>query len=125
GENLEKKKDSIIDYLVDSHVFKPELLNRFDAIVIFKPLLDSELRSVAEKMLREFTARLKAEKQIEIKPSSELLDYLVLHGADREFGARSINRLIQSKIEDLVARKIIAKQLHPGSVIEIGVHDIM
>lgn len=124
-EDVEQKKDSIIEYLIESHAFKPELLNRFDAIIIFKPLLDTELRSVAQILLQKFIMRLKAEKQIELKPSSELLDYLVLHGADREFGARSINRLIQEKIENAIAKKIISKQVHPGSVIEIGVRDIL
>lgn len=125
GGNLENKKDSIIDYLVDKHIFKPELLNRFDAVVIFKPLLDTELRSIAEKMLHKFIERLRQEKQIELKPSSELLDYLVLHGSDKEFGARAINRIMQEKIEDAIAKKIIAKTARAGSVVEIGVKDIL
>lgn len=125
GGDLDKQKDLIIDYLVDSHIFKPELVNRFDVVVIFKPLQDKELRSVADNMVKKLVDRVREEKQIELKPSSELLDYLVLHGADREFGARSINRIMQSKIEDALAKRIISGSARAGSTVELGVRDIL
>lgn len=123
-EKIESKKDSIVDYIIENHIFKPELLNRFDDIIIFKPLESKELRSVADKEFEKFRKRLQEEKQIEIKASPELLDYLVLHGSDREFGARSINRIMQEKIEDVVARKILSREVSPGGTLEIGVKDL-
>ena len=125
GKDIAASKDAIVDSLVEQHILKPELINRFDGVVLFKPLETLELRSVADKIFEKFAKRLREEKQIEIKLSSELLDYLVLHGADKEFGARSINRIMQEKIEDYVARKILSKEVRAGQTLELGVRDVM
>lgn len=124
GQDPAKDKNGIIDAIIAERIFKPELLSRFDSVIIYSPLGRSELVSVAEKMFGKLSKRLETEKQIKISAAPDLLQYLVQEGTNNEFGARSINRVIQEKVEDYVARKIISKELVPGSILEIKSSDL-
>lgn len=124
GESLAKSKDKIMDAVIADRIFKPELINRFDGAIVFSPLGNDELVSVAEKMFKKLAARLESEKQIKLSAAPDLLEFLVKEGANQEFGARSINRVIQEKVEDFIARKIISKEVVPGSVLIVKAQDL-
>ena len=120
---LSEHKSEIIDELVSGGIFKPELLNRFDGVILFHPLSESELRKVAELMLAKLNKRLLG-KGISIIVNDAILDYLVSVGNDPKFGARAMNRAIQEKIEQIVALRIIRGEALPGSTIELRSEDI-
>lgn len=119
GEDLVANKDKIISGIVETRVMKPELVNRFDGVIVFHPLKNDELNKVATLMFSKLAERIRKEKQIEIKMSPSLLEYLVSNSTDQEFGARSINRLMQERIEDFLAKEILAHHAPAGSTIEI------
>lgn len=123
GRDLSLEKENIVSAIIQERVFKPELLNRFDGIILFHPLDSSELESVARLGLEKLAARLK-EQDIELAINDEIINYLIEKGADPQFGARSINRAIQNEIENLVAQKIISGEAKPGSRIEIRREDL-
>lgn len=122
-ENLANKKSEIIDDIIREGVFKPELLNRFDGVILFSPLSDTDLREVAKIMLARLSWRLK-EKGMELVVNNALLDFLVEKGGDPKFGARPLNRAIQDTIEKIIADKIISGELRPGSKIEFSSLDL-
>lgn len=118
GKNLAGAKDSIINSIIKDKIFRPELLNRFDGIILFHPLLNEELENIARLELEKLGKRLK-EQDIELVVNDDIVSFLVEKGSDPEFGGRSVNRAIQKDIEDLIARKIVSGEAKPGSKIEI------
>ena len=118
GGNLIKSKDLIVSSIIKDKIFKPELLNRFDGIIFFHPLLNKELESIARLELIKLARRLK-EQNLDLVINEDIISFLVEKGSDPQFGGRSINRAIQNEIEDLIARKIVSGQAKPGSKIEI------
>ncbi|HEU5318272.1 MAG TPA: AAA family ATPase [Chloroflexota bacterium] len=100
--------------------FRPEFLNRIDEIIVFNRLEKSELRQVVEKMLRELRDRL-AGKQISVELSDAAKDWLLEHGYDETYGARPLRRLIQREVENVLARKSLAKELQDGDRVAVDV----
>lgn len=124
GKRLADEKDSIIDTLIQKKLFRPELLNRFDAIVLFHPLEQEHLEKIASFMLQKLHKRL-YERGIDLVITPALINYLVKVGSDPKFGARPLNRAIQEKIEKVIAEKMIAGTLPPGSKIELTEQDLL
>lgn len=79
--------------------FKPEFLNRFDAIIAFNELTEEDLLKIVDLMLMDLQAAIQ-EKQIDITITQEAKQALVKLGYDKRFGARPLRRVIQEKIED-------------------------
>ncbi len=109
-----KFKQALLEYLQTNSLFKPELLNRFDDIVVFTPLVLSEVEQIVKLMLTDFSKTL-AEKDIRISYSQDLITKIVKEGYDKEFGARPLRRFIQDNIEDLIARKLLSGEINRGS----------
>jgi ATP-dependent Clp protease ATP-binding subunit ClpC len=123
GRDLEKMKDDIVHKIVDTGIFKPELINRFDASVIFHPLDKSQLFQIAKLMLGKLRKRL-ADKGIDFIVTDELAMAIATEGSNEIFGARPMNRYIQDKIEQYVAEKMIAGEIIGGSRIELKPSDL-
>ena len=98
--------------------FRPEFLNRIDEIVFYKPLMKDEIVSIVELMLEDLRKRLR-DKQLDVQLTDRAKQYIVDAGYDPVYGARPLKRFLQSRVETLIARKIIAEDLHHGSVIEV------
>lgn len=123
GQSLESKKSEIIDTIVEQAILKPELINRFDGVIVFHPLTDVQLKEVARVMLGKLTWRLK-EKGMNLIINEPLLTFLVMKGSDPKFGARPIARAIQDTVEKKIADKIISGNLKSGSNVEFGPIDL-
>ncbi len=113
----------LLDYLIGQGVFKPELINRFDEVVLFRPLEAPELAQVAELMIKEVNQTLEAQN-ISVKLTPEALQIIIQKGYDPEFGARPMRRVIQKTVENAVAGKILSQQAQAGSVITLDVGDV-
>ncbi len=124
GKNLAGSKDAIVNSIIKDKIFRPELLNRFDGVIFFHPLLNKELESIARLGLEKLARRLR-DKNIEFVINEDIIKFLVEKGSDPQFGGRSINRAIQNDIEDLIARKIVSGQAKPGSKIEISKNELV
>ena len=113
SEDARKEVDALL-----KQQFRPEFLNRLDEIVFYKPLNQKEIFSIVDLLLKKLRKRLE-DKQLELHVTQAAKECIVAQGYDVNYGARPLKRLIQSKIETLVAKKIIADDPAPGTVIEI------
>ncbi len=98
---------------------RPELLNRFDEIVVFKALSPVELESIVKLQITK-TTELLAQQNINIEVTSAAIKHLALSSYDPDFGARPIRRAVQREIEDKITDKILAGEFGPGSKIKVG-----
>ncbi|WP_298134863.1 ATP-dependent chaperone ClpB [Micropruina sp.] len=100
--------------------FKPEFLNRLDEIVMFTPLGTEELSKIVDIQLRGLNARL-AERRIHVEVTQAGKDWLALTGFDPVYGARPLKRLVQTTIEDAMARRILAGDIIDGDTVRFDV----
>ena len=114
GRITEEARDAVSALLRQS--FRPEFLNRLDEIVFYKPLSREEITGVVALMLRSLEERL-AEKQLSLRVSEAARDWIVEQGYDPVYGARPLRRFIQSRLETLIARSIIAGQPCAGDTL--------
>jgi ATP-dependent Clp protease ATP-binding subunit ClpB len=112
------KKDAVMNVVRNS--FKPEFLNRLDEIVLFDALGTEELASIVEINLRRLNARL-AERRITVEVTPAAKEWLALTGFDPVYGARPLRRLIQTTIEDQLARKVLSGQVLEGDTVTFDV----
>lgn len=109
-------RTSLLPLLVEH--FRPEFLNRFDAIIAFSPLLPDHLVEIGRVQINTLSKRL-AEQSIELTVSNDTLTALAKRAYQPTFGARPMRRLIQEEIETSIAEQIIAGTLKSGSVISL------
>ena len=98
--------------------FRPEFLNRLDEVIFYKPLTKNEIMKIVDLMLADLQKRLD-DKHIKLNVKDEAKKFIVDNGYDANFGARPLRRFIQSKVETLVARKLIECDLSAGDTISI------
>ena len=96
--------------------FKPEFLNRLDEVVLFDALGTEELASIVEINLKRLNQRL-ADRRITVEATDAAKEWLALTGFDPVFGARPLRRLIQTTIEDQLARKVLAGEVLEGDTV--------
>jgi|LSQX01.1.fsa_nt_gb ATP-dependent Clp protease ATP-binding subunit ClpC len=122
--DLTKSKSSVIDVIIKNKVFRSELLNRFDEIILFHPLHKREMSVIARFGLQNLARKLK-EQDFELVINDELIDFLVEKSGNMQFGGHSINHIIQNEIGRLIAKKIAKKEVKPGSKIEIKKEELL
>lgn len=111
-------KGKLLDYLFEKAIFRPELINRFDSVVLFKPLTKENLLNIAELLLQKLKKNLK-EKEIEFIVTGPLKEKIVELGYDPIFGAREMRRTIQDKVENVLAEAILSEKIKKGDRVEI------
>jgi ATP-dependent Clp protease ATP-binding subunit ClpB len=104
------------------HSFKPEFLNRLDEVVMFQPLTNEDLTRIVDIQLGRLNARL-AERRITLEVTRDGKDWLALTGFDPIYGARPLKRLVQSTIEDALARRILAGEVLDGDTVRFDLND--
>ena len=95
--------------------FKPEFLNRIDDTVMFTPLSRGQVKEIAGLLLKHLKDRL-AQRQVSLELTDAAFDLLLDQGYDPAYGARPMKRLIQSKLETLCARAMVAGTVHDGKI---------
>ena len=93
--------------------FRPEFLNRLDEIIVFRQLLKSEVKQIAEILLRDLLARL-MERDITLTVSEGFKDHLVNVGFDPKYGARPLRRALMNLLEDALAEALLAGTIKDG-----------
>ena len=102
--------------------FRPEFLNRIDETVFFTPLSKENVRSIIDLLLERLRERMK-EKELSLKLTTKAIDRMMAQGYDPIYGARPMKRLLQSRIETLVAKAIIEGNLRPGDTLLVDADD--
>ncbi len=123
GESLESFQSEFIDQLISSGQFKPELLNRFDEMVLFGPLKPQELAQVVALMMREINQTL-ANQNITVELTDAAIQKVVQAGYDPRLGARPMRRALQRAVEDTVAQKILRQEISAGDHVTLDVGDL-
>jgi ATP-dependent Clp protease ATP-binding subunit ClpB len=115
-EITEEAKEAV-DKILKQH-FRPEFLNRLDEIICFKALDKEVVFGIVELILKGVINRLK-DRGIELSFTKTSIRWLVEEGYDIEFGARPLKRIVQSQVETLLAKKMIANEIKEGDKIEV------
>ncbi len=119
-EEYQKMKDKVLDQL--KKTFRPEFLNRIDAIVVFRALTKEQIREIVELMLSQVQERLD-EHEVTLEATDEAKELLAREGYDPHFGARPLRRVIQTMIEDPLSEAILAGEFKAGDTVRLEVED--
>ena len=119
-EEYQKMKEKVLDQL--KKTFRPEFLNRIDAVVVFRALTKDQIRQIVELMLSQVQERLD-EQEITLEISVEAKELLAAEGYDPHYGARPLRRVIQTMIEDRLSEAILAGQYNPGDTVILEIED--
>ncbi len=98
--------------------FRPEFLNRLDEIVCYKPLTKDDVRRILTLMTRDLNARL-ADRDVRCELTPAAIDFIIEGGFDPLFGARPLKRFLQTSVETLLAKTLIARDVPPGTVLTV------
>lgn len=109
GVDIETVKEALINDQLNK-IMKPELINRFDGIIVFKPLSMEHVIQIAELMLKK-TAKTLEKKGIRFTFNETGVKILAEAGFDPKFGARPLRRLLQDRVDNIVANKLLAGEL--------------
>ena len=102
--------------------FRPELLNRLDEIIMFKPLTKDNVGKIVDLMVKELSDRL-ADQELSLELKDDAKQMVVDNGYDPVYGARPLKRYLQNYVETLTAKKILSGDVHAGDTIVLDVKD--
>ncbi len=111
-------RDAVMQLLKQS--FRPEFINRLDEIVFYRPLTSDDLKLIVDLLIADLNKRLAA-RQLKVSVTDAAKEFIVNEGSDPLYGARPLKRYLQSKVETLLARKIIASDISPDTTLVIDV----
>jgi ATP-dependent Clp protease ATP-binding subunit ClpB len=117
---VERTKEEVMNRLKET--IRPEFLNRVDEIILFQPLMKSEIRGIIRIQL-EHLKNLVTQSGIQLQFSDYLVDYLAENGFDPQFGARPLKRLIQKEIVNNLSKKILAGDVDKNHPVLVDVFD--
>ncbi len=123
GQNIESLTSELTDQLISSGEFRPELLNRFDEMVVFRPLTQPELLQVVALMIKDVNSTL-SPQNISVELTNAAMESIVAIGYDPRLGARPMRRAVQRSVEDAIAQKILRSEVRPGDHIVLDAHDL-
>ncbi|MCI8492356.1 MULTISPECIES: ATP-dependent chaperone ClpB [Anaerotruncus] len=116
GNITQEARDAVEGLLKQQ--FRPEFLNRLDEIVFYKPLQKTEITKIVDLLVADLQHRL-FDKQLTLELTPDAKAYIVDQGYDPVYGARPLKRFLQTKVETMLARMIIADDLEPGTHLEV------
>jgi ATP-dependent Clp protease ATP-binding subunit ClpB len=120
-EILSKLREKLFELLRQK--IRPEILNRIDEVVMFKPLIGEELRKIVDIQLDIIIKMILKNNDIVLTFTNEAKDWLAKIGYDISFGARPLKRTIQNHITNQLSQKILSGEILPGDKVNIAVND--
>lgn len=124
GIESDEMKKKVIDTIINSGVFRPEMLNRFDDVIIFHPLSDDNIPNVTRMLLDKFSKRMEKDQYITIMFDEDVVQRIIKEGFDPVFGARSLIHYIDDTIADALAKKLIKGNISRGETIHFTAMDM-
>lgn len=118
GLTHDQLKTLLIENLQKQGLFKPEFLNRFDAVVVFEPLTGENVQQIVQLMLTKVSKKAK-EQDVVVVFDEGVIEKIAKEGFDKEFGARPLRRFIQDNIEDQIAQKLLSGEVKRGNTIHV------
>ncbi len=123
GQDLESFEPEFIDQLISTNQFRPEFLNRFDEIVLFRPLNKPELLQVVDLLIQETNKTLDRQK-VRVQLTDAARQWIVDNGYDARLGARPMRRMVQRSVENIVAKRLLQTDSAAGNVFTLDVADL-
>ena len=117
GKKVEQFKDELKKRL--TRYFKPELINRFSDIIVFRTLTMEDIKTITKLQLNQFAKELEKNQGITFLYSSQVVDRISKLGFDPAYGARPISRVISEKIRGVLAEKILKKEIGRGNTVKV------
>ena len=118
SSDYDKIKDELTNHLISTREFKPEFLNRFDEICLFKPLSKEDLRKITDLLIKGVNKTL-APRKIEVRLDESATDALIEAGYDPMLGARPLKRVVSKTVENIVAKASLKGDIGSGDVLTI------
>lgn len=115
-------KEELVDYLLKNNIFKPELINRFDDVILFRFLNREEIKKIAGILIAESLDKL-SENQIKVSFDESVLGKITDEAYNPEFGARQIRRYIENNIEEFLSRKILSNEIKGGDNVTLSIDE--
>lgn len=122
--DLSSQRQKILDWIQQKGLFLPEFLNRFDGIILFHPLSKDDILKIAMLNLQGLASRLNSQEII-FNANQGLAEKIAELGFDPAFGARAMKRVIQDKVEDLIAKKMLSGEIQKNMPFEIKAEEII
>lgn len=119
GVDFSQISAKLTSYIIDQNLFRAELLNRFNSVIAFAPLSQAEIVQIAKLMIGTLKKTIQETQGIEITVADDAVAYLSQLGFDPEMGARPMQRIIEEKLENLLAEKVLRGELKEGDRYEI------
>jgi ATP-dependent Clp protease ATP-binding subunit ClpA len=110
---------SIIDYLVEKNLFSPEFLNRFDAVIAFKPIQGDTAITLAKSMVETMIKQIYDTYKVKVNITDETIKVITQDGYEKQFGARNLQRILRQKVEDNIAIKLLEGKVKEGDTINL------
>jgi len=119
---LSNLKKVLLEKLQRDAVFKPEFLNRFDDIIVYKPLNEAETVQVVILIIKELEKRL-AKQDVSLSIDPQTLNWIAKNGYDPTYGARPLRRFVADNLEEKIAEKILSNEIQRGSQVNVRVEN--
>jgi ATP-dependent Clp protease ATP-binding subunit ClpC len=123
GKTSEQFQAELLNQLQSQGIFRPEFVNRFDAVIAFHPLTTDELTQIVDLQLIDLNKRL-AEEGVTIALTPAAKAELAKRGYQPEFGARALRRVMQTALEDIVANRLLAGTIQRGQAVTLDIADL-
>jgi ATP-dependent Clp protease ATP-binding subunit ClpC len=116
-EDYKRMKEGVMDEV--KKIFKPEFINRIDEIIVFHSLTKDNIKQIVGIMIKTIGKRSKAQMNIALDTSEDVVAHLAEVGFDPKYGARPLRRAIQTNIEDKLAEAILAGTIKEGDTVHV------
>ena len=118
-ENGQVPKELLIEHIIQEGILRPELINRFDSVVLFHPLNRDEVKQVAKLLINQLNVLLAKRHGIQISLDPEFIDALAKAGHSLKFGLRPLRRIIQDTVETHIADLLLNDRIPESGIIHI------
>ncbi len=115
--NYQTISDELINNIVAQKIYSPELLNRFDGVIVYSPLGKEAIVKIAHRIIKSVASKLQQNQGITLQVGDSFLQSLIDKSYDDRFGARNMQRIIETEIEDKIAAQILSQKISRGQTI--------
>lgn len=122
GQDVVKLQDTLVNTIIERGIFAPEFVNRFDEVVVFRPLNQQELVQVIDLIIAGINKTLDTQK-VQVELTQPAKEWLVAKGYDAKLGARPMRRVVQRYVENILAKRLLSRTAGSGSKISLDVKD--
>ncbi len=120
----EDLKNKVIESIINQRIYRPEFINRFDGVIVFRSLNSREIKEIIKLMLKDIQRNLES-KQIFIDFDDDVVNDIAKKGIHPEFGARPLRRYIQDNIENKIASMLLNNELHAGQTLRLNMTNFL